>query len=64
MSTDALNKSFTCSKYLYTKDYNLLSENRGITEPRRMSKSNLLNTIHRHDSKRKSYAIRRKLRPK
>ena len=62
MSTDTLIKVLHAKKYLFRKDYNAIAENRGFTDPQKMSTSDLLNALSRYYSKRKSYAIRRKLR--
>ena len=62
MSTDTLIKVLHAKKYLLRKDYNAIAENRGFTDPQKMSTSDLLNALSRNYSKRKSYAIRRKLR--
>ena len=62
LSTDTLIKVLHAKKYLFRKDYNAIAENRGFTDPQKMSTSDLLNALSRNYSKRKSYAIRRKLR--
>ena len=61
MSTDTIIKALHAKKYLFRKDYNAIAENRGFIDPQKMSTSDLLNALSRYDSKRKSYAIRRKL---
>ena len=39
---------------LTRKEYDLIAKNRGIKEPQNMSTEELLNTLSRHDSKRKA----------
>ena len=41
---------------------NTIAENKGIKEPHKMSTSDLINAINRHNSKRKSYKTRRKFK--
>ena len=53
MSTDTFKKILHAKKYLFRKDYNVIAENRGVTEPQKMSTSDLLNALSRYDSKRK-----------
>ena len=62
MSTDTLIKVLHAKKHLFRKDYNAIAEKRAFTEPQKMSTSDLLNALSRYDSRRKSYAICRKLR--
>ena len=38
---------------LTRKEYNIIAENRGIIEPKKMSTQDLLNTLSRYDSRRK-----------
>ena len=61
MSTDTVIKVLHAKKYLFRKDYNVIAENRGFTEPQKMFTSDLLNALSRYDGRRKSYAICRKL---
>ena len=42
------------------KEYNLIAKNRGIKEPQKMSTEELLDTLSRHNSKRKVKSNRRK----
>ena len=62
MSTDTLIKVLHAKKYLLRKDYNAIAENRGFTDPQKVSTSDLLNTFSRYNSKRKSYRIRKKIK--
>ena len=45
---------------LTRKEYNIIAENRGIIEPKKMSTQDLLNTLSRYDSRRKVKSNRRK----
>ena len=62
MSTYTLIKVVHAKKHLFRKDYNAIAEKTAFTEPQKMSTSDLLNALSRYDSRRKSYAICRKLR--
>ena len=42
------------------KELNIIAKNRGIEDPHKISTNDLMNTLIRHDKKRKSYNIRRK----
>ena len=46
---------------LTRKEYNLIAKSRGIKEPQKMSTEELLDTLSRYDSKRKSESNPRKL---
>ena len=46
---------------LTRKEYNLITKSRGIKEPQKMSTEELLDTLSRYDSKRKSESNPRKL---
>ena len=46
---------------LTRKEYNIIAENRGIIEPKKMSTQDLLNTLSRYDSRRKVKSNRRNL---
>ena len=37
---------------LTRKEYNLIAKNRGVNEPQKMSTEELLNTLHRYNTKR------------
>ena len=43
------------------KELNIIAKNRGIEDPHKISTNDLMNTLIRHDKKRKSYNIRRKI---
>ena len=43
------------------EELNTIAKNNGIREPHKISARELLNTLYRHDIKRKSYNIRIKL---
>ena len=42
------------------KELNIIPKNRGIEDPHKISTNDLMNTLIRHDKKRKSCNIRRK----
>ena len=42
------------------KELNIIAKNRGIEDPHKISTNDLMNTLIRHDKKRKSYKFRRK----
>ena len=44
------------------KELNIIAKNNGIREPHKISARELLNTLYRHDIKRKSYNVCRKFR--
>ena len=46
---------------LTREEYNLITKNRGIIQPQKMSTQELLNTLSRYDSRRKVKSNRRKL---
>ena len=46
---------------LTREEYNLITKNRGILQPQKMSTQELLNTLSRYDSRRKVKSNRRKL---
>ena len=62
MCTDTLIEVLHAKKYLLRKDYNVIAEKRGFTDPQKMSTSDSLNALSRYHSRRKSHKIRRKLR--
>ena len=43
------------------KELNIIAKNRGIEDPHKISTNDLMKTLIRHDKKRKSYSIRRKI---
>ena len=46
---------------LTRKEHDLITKNRGIPEPQKMSTEELLNTLNRYDSRREVKSTRRKL---
>ena len=60
MCTDTLIEVLHAKKYLLRKDYNVIAEKRGFTDPQKMCTSDLVNALSRYHSRRKSHKIRRK----